>query len=81
MMGAQDPLTSIPVHQSTLRLLQRIKHSGETWDEFLHELTDDYVSPALQAELDARLKRDQLVTGAEARRMFEERRASAGTSR
>jgi hypothetical protein len=70
MMADADSVTSIPLHQSTLRVLQRVKSAAETWDEFLINLTDDYLSPSLQAELDRRLKRDRLVSGAEARREF-----------
>lgn len=81
MMATADPVTSIPVHRSTLKILQRIKNSAETWDEFLYELTDDYISPALRAELDERLKRDSVISGAEARRQFEERRKGARASR
>jgi hypothetical protein len=77
MMSAIDAVTSIPLHQSTLRVLQRVKSAAETWDEFLINLTDDYLSPSLQAELDRRLKKDRVVTGAQARREFEESRKRA----
>ena len=52
MMPATDAITSIPLHQSTLRVLQRVKSAAETWDEFLINVTDDYLSPSLRAELD-----------------------------
>src|ERR1700691_4048510 len=55
MMPATDAITSIPLHQSTLRVLQRVKSAAETWDEFLINVTDDYLSPSLRAELDRRL--------------------------
>jgi len=77
MMSDADPVTSVPLHQSTLRVLQRVKSAAETWDEFLINLTDDYISPALRAELDRRLGTDRIVTGAQARREFEERRKRA----
>ena len=77
MMATADPLTSIPIHRSTLRVLQRMKNSGETWDDFLFELTDDFLSPALKSGLDARAKRDIIIPGADARRQFEERRKRA----
>ena len=77
IMANADTVTSIPLHQSTLRVLQRVKSAAETWDEFLINLTDDYLSPSLQAELDRRLKKDRVVTGAAARRDFEESRKSA----
>lgn len=77
MMTATDAVTSIPLHQSTLRVLQRVKSAAETWDEFLINLTDDYLSPSLRAELDGRLKADHVVSGATARREFEEQRKRA----
>ncbi len=77
MMPQTDVMTSIPLHQSTLRVLQRVKSAAETWDEFLINVTDDYLSPSLRAELDRRLKTDRIVTGAKARREFQELRKSA----
>jgi len=77
MMPATDAITSIPLHQSTLRVLQRVKSAAETWDEFLINVTDDYVSPSLRAELDRRLKSDRIVTGTAARHEFREQRKRA----
>ena len=77
MMSATDTVTSIPLHRSTLIVLQRVKSAAETWDEFLINLTDDYLSPSLRAELDRRLKTDRIVAGTEARREFREQRKRA----
>ncbi|MCI4343666.1 MAG: hypothetical protein L3J92_06100 [Thermoplasmata archaeon] len=77
MMPATDAVTSIPLHQSTLRVLQRVKSAAETWDEFLMNVTDDYLSPSLRSELDRRLMSDRIVTGTAARREFLERRKRA----
>ena len=77
IMAATDTVTSIPLHQSTLRVLQRVKSAAETWDEFLINITDDYLSPSLRAELDKRLMSDRVVTGAQARREFAEQRKRA----
>ena len=77
MMPPTDAITSIPLHQSTLRVLQRVKSAAETWDEFLIHVTDDYLSPSLRAELDRRLKSDRIVAGAKARRAFLEHRKRA----
>lgn len=77
MMATSDPVTSIPVHRSTLRVLQRVKSAAETWDEFLEALTDDYISPALRSELDERLKREGIVSGARAKQEFKEQRRRA----
>ena len=77
IVPTSDAITSIPLHRSTLRVLQQVKSAAETWDEFLINVTDDYLSPSLRAELDRRLVTDRVVTGAEARREFEERRRRA----
>jgi hypothetical protein len=77
MMPGTDAVTSIPLHRSTLQVLRRVKSAAETWDEFLINLTDDYLSPALRVELDRRLKTDRVITGARARQEFEERRKRA----
>jgi hypothetical protein len=76
MMQSGDPVTSIPLHRSTLQLLQRVKTSAETWDDFLISLTDDYISPALRSELDRRLTAETIVSGRDAKREFLEMRRS-----
>ncbi len=81
MMVNSDPVTSIPVHRSTLRVLQRIKDAAETWDELLLELAVDFISPARRSELDQRLTREAIVPGADVRRQFKERRRRVGSSR
>ncbi len=76
-MASGDAITCIPLHQSTLRVLQRVKSAAETWDEFLINLTDDYLPPSMRVELDRRLVTDRVVTGVEARREFQELRKRA----
>ncbi len=39
-MTASDPMTSVPVHASTLRLLQEFKTGAQNWDRFLLELVE-----------------------------------------
>ena len=39
-MASADPATSIPVHASTVRLLQQMKTGAQNWDEFLRELAE-----------------------------------------
>lgn len=77
MMPAADSVTSIPVHRSTLRVLQQVKGAAESWDEFLITITEDYLSPSLRSKLDRRLKADRVVTGEEARRVFRKTRRRA----
>jgi hypothetical protein len=35
--SVRDPVTSVPVHRSTLRLLQNLKTGAQTWDDFFRE--------------------------------------------
>lgn len=37
-MTAADPMTSVPVHTSTLRFLQEFKTGAQNWDAFFLEL-------------------------------------------
>jgi len=80
MMASEDLITSIPVHQSTLRALRGAKTADQTWDDFLMALADDYISPSLRAELDRRFASERIVSGAEMKREFASwRRHRAGT--
>ena len=79
MMATDDAVTSIPVHQSTVRALRGVKTADQTWDDFLMALADDYISPTLKRELDRRLRSEEIVSGAEMKREFSEwRRRRAG---
>lgn len=40
MTAVADPMTSVPVHASTLRLLQEFKTGAQNWDRFLIELVE-----------------------------------------
>jgi len=70
MMESVDLITSIPVHQSTLRALRGAKTAEQTWDDFLLALADDYIPPSLRADLDRRLASERIVSGAEMKREF-----------
>jgi hypothetical protein len=35
-----DPITSVPVHASTLRVLQEFKTGAQNWDSFLLDLLE-----------------------------------------
>ena len=80
MMATADPVTSIPVHQSTLRALRGAKMADQTWDDFLIALADDYISPALRRDLDRRLRSERVVRGADMKREYEEWRRRRATS-
>lgn len=77
-MATTDPLTSIPVHQSTLRALRGAKMADQTWDGFLLALADDYIAPSLKRELDRKLRTDRIVSGAEMKKEFLEWRRRRG---
>jgi hypothetical protein len=71
MMAETDAVTSIPVHQSTLRALRSTKMADQTWDDFLLALADDFIPPPLRADLDRRLRSERVIPGAEMKREFE----------
>ncbi|NNN17100.1 MAG: hypothetical protein HKL79_01880 [Thermoplasmata archaeon] len=54
MSTSADRLTSIPVHATTVRLLQRLKTGAQNWDEFLLSAFEDLLPPETLAELDRR---------------------------
>ena len=54
---SRDPMTSLPVHRSTLRYLQELKTGPETWDAFLVRLLafhENTLSAELRTELGRR---------------------------
>jgi hypothetical protein len=53
-MAVADPPTTITVRQSTRRLLESVKATGQTYDGLLLELVDENYSPELVAELKRR---------------------------
>lgn len=77
-MSVPDSVTSIPVHQSTLRALRGAKMADQTWDDFLLALADDYIAPALKVDLDRRLKREKVVSGREMKAEFSDWRRRRG---
>lgn len=54
MSTSEDRLTSIPVHATTVRLLQRLKTGGQNWDDFLLSAFEDLLPPETIAELERR---------------------------
>ncbi len=64
-MPTQDPLTSISVHSSTVRLLRELKTGAQTWDDLLRVMAQDYVSPTVQAQLERQLRTERIVSGTE----------------
>jgi len=78
MMSTPDTVTSIPVHQSTLRALRGAKMADQTWDEFLLSLADDYIAPSLRTDLNRRLRKEKVVSGSEMKAEFSEWRKRRG---
>lgn len=74
-MSTQDPLTSISVHSSTVRLLQDLKTGAQTWDDFLRAMAQDYVSPTVQAQLERQLRTEKIVSGTEVLKEHERQKA------
>lgn len=74
-MSTQDPLTSISVHSSTVRLLQELKTGAQTWDDLLRAMAQDYVSPAVQAQLERQLRTERILSGKEVLKAHELQKA------
>ena len=75
-MPTQDPLTSISVRSSTVRLLQELKTGAQTWDDLLRVMAQDYVSPTAQAQLERQLRTERIVSGAEVLKEHERLKAT-----
>ncbi|NNN17099.1 MAG: hypothetical protein HKL79_01875 [Thermoplasmata archaeon] len=51
---ATNPITTIPVHSNVLRHLRTLKTADQTWDDFLLEMSRDYVPPGWYSEMERR---------------------------
>lgn len=72
-MATADPSTTITIRTSTRHLLERMKRPGETYDELIHEIVEEYYPPRVVAELkrraaDIRAGRVKAIPAAEMRR-------------
>ncbi len=54
MSSTEDRLTSIPVHATTVKLLQQLKTGAQNWDDFLLSAFEDLLPQDTLAELDRR---------------------------
>ncbi|MGP8072469.1 MAG: hypothetical protein ACLPZM_05005 [Thermoplasmata archaeon] len=54
-MALADPPTTITIRSSTRQLLESMKRPGETYDELLQELAEEYYPPRVIAELKRRV--------------------------
>ncbi|MGI0128737.1 MAG: hypothetical protein ACREDE_02350 [Thermoplasmata archaeon] len=54
-MSLADPPTTITIRQSTRKLLESVKPTGQTYDELLRELVDEHYPPELVDELKRRM--------------------------
>lgn len=55
VMALADPPTTITIRSSTRRLLESMKRPGETYDELLQDLAEEYYPPGVIAELKQRV--------------------------
>ncbi|MDE1819977.1 MAG: hypothetical protein KGJ23_11410 [Euryarchaeota archaeon] len=53
-MAAKDPTTTLQVHESTRRLLDALKASGQTYEELILEMVEEHFPPRLVKELEHR---------------------------
>jgi len=74
MSASSNPVTSIPVHTSTLRLLQSLKTGAQNWDEFLLESFENFLPPETLREL-AQREKERDVPGSVVRTRHERLRA------
>jgi hypothetical protein len=58
-------MSSIPAHQSTIALLQRLKPKSKNWDDFLLSAFEDFLPPETVEELERREKTEKSSTFAE----------------
>jgi hypothetical protein len=68
MSTASDRLTSIPVHATTVKLLQQLKTGAQNWDEFLLSAFEDMLPPETIAELERREREESSRPFSEVRR-------------
>lgn len=54
-MSLADPQTTITIRQSTRKLLESVKPTGQTYDGLLRELVDEHYPPELVGELKRRM--------------------------
>lgn len=54
-MATADPPTTITIRTSTRQLLETMKRPGETYDDLIQELAEEYYPPRVIAELKHRV--------------------------
>jgi len=54
-MSLADPQTTITIRQSTRKLLESVKPTGQTYDDLLRDLVDEHYPPELLEELKRRM--------------------------
>lgn len=65
---ASDPLTSISIHASTLRMLQPFKRGDMTWDDVLLDFLEDHVPKEFIEEMVHKSQTSPRVSLSEVRR-------------
>ncbi|MCI4350164.1 MAG: hypothetical protein L3K15_01435 [Thermoplasmata archaeon] len=59
---ASDPITSISVHASTLRMLQPFKRGDMTWDDVLVDFVEEHLPQEFVREMARRARMRPSVT-------------------
>jgi len=72
-MSTSDPVTSVSLHSSTLRLLQEMKTGAQSWDQFFREWLEwtadrEELDEARKAIAEIRLGKARLTPLSEVRR-------------
>lgn len=55
-MAGTDSTTTIQVHESTRKFLDALKASGQTYEDLILELAEEYYPPALLRQLKQRFR-------------------------
>jgi hypothetical protein len=55
IMAASDRPTTITIRSSTRHLLESMKRPGETYDDLIQELAEEYYPPSVIAEMKGRI--------------------------
>lgn len=54
-MATADPMTTITLRTSTRQMLENMKRPGESYDELIQELAEEYYPPRVLADIRRRV--------------------------
>jgi hypothetical protein len=73
-MVAKDRLTSIQIHESTRRVLEFYKNTGQSYEQVIEEFVDRFPPESFLTELERRIRESPPVELVEVRRRLAARR-------